>query len=86
MSRQRSLESILASEFVTIGELVRLTGYRYSTLKYYTEEGLLPFMQEGENLIRRFPRESSITRLEEICTLKEEGLSVPEIKQILAKL
>ncbi len=86
MSRQRSLESILASEFVTIGELVRLTGYRYSTLKFYTEEGLLPFMQEGENLIRRFPRKSSIARIEEICALKEDGLSIPEIKQILTKL
>ena len=29
------MEAVLASEFVTIGELVRLTGARYSTLKFY---------------------------------------------------
>ena len=45
MSRQRTMEAILASEYVTIGELVRLTECRYSTLKFYTEEGMLPFKQ-----------------------------------------
>ena len=53
MSRQRSLEKILASEYVSIGELARLTDCRYSTLKYYTEEGMLPFEQAEENLTRR---------------------------------
>ena len=38
MSRQRSMEVIKNSEYVTIGELVRLTDVRYSTLKFYTEE------------------------------------------------
>ena len=53
MSRQRKLEVIQQAEVVTIGELVRLTGVRYSTLKFYTEEGLLPFEQAEENLTRR---------------------------------
>ena len=53
MSRQRSMEVIEQSEYVTIGELVRLTGVRYSTLKFYTEEGMLPFEQAEENLPRR---------------------------------
>ena len=50
MSRQRTMEKILSSEYVTIGELVRLTDVRYSTLKYYTEEGMLPFEQSEANL------------------------------------
>ena len=45
MSRQRSMEVIEQVEYVTIGELVRLTAVRYSTLKFYTEEGMLPFEQ-----------------------------------------
>ena len=57
MSRQRSIEKIQASDYVSIGELARLTGCRYSTLKFYTEEGMLPFEQPEENLTRRFPRE-----------------------------
>lgn len=58
MSRQRSMEVIEQAEYVTIGELVRLTAVRYSTLKFYTEEGMLPFEQAEENacLKREPPR------------------------------
>lgn len=49
MSRQRSMEVIEQAEYVTIGELVRLTAVRYSTLKFYTEEGMLPFEQAEED-------------------------------------
>ncbi|WP_018750671.1 helix-turn-helix domain-containing protein [Paenibacillus sanguinis] len=83
MSRQRSMEAIEASEFVTIGELVRLTATRYSTLKFYTEEGMLPFEQAGENLTRRYRREASIKRIALIKQLRSDGLSIPEVKQAL---
>jgi len=83
MSRQRSIDKILASEFVSIGELVRLTGCRYSTLKFYTEEGMLPFKQEEENLTRRFPREEALVKIQEIQGLKKQGLSISEIKERL---
>lgn len=81
MSRKRTMEKILESEYVSIGELVRITGCRYSTLKFYTEEGLLPFEQEEANLTRRFPRENAVKRIEEIRSLRESGQSMAEIKQ-----
>lgn len=84
MSRQRSIEKILSSEYVTVGELVRLTGCRYSTLKYYTEEEILPFEQEEENLTRRYRREESIERISLIQELKKQGNSIAEIKEILS--
>ena len=83
MSRQRSMEKILASDYVTIGELTRLTGVRYSTLKFYTEEGMLPFEQEEENLTRRYRREESVALIEKIRNLRQEGKSIPEIKEML---
>ena len=83
MSRQRSMEAILASEYVTIGELVRLTGTRYSTLKFYTEEGFLPFEQEEQRLTRRYPREATAERIAYIKSLREEGKTIPQIKEIL---
>ena len=85
MSRQRSLEVIGQAEFVTIGELVRLTGVRYSTLKFYTEEGLLPFEQAEENLTRRYRRQTSLQRIQEIRALREAGRSIPEIKALLGE-
>ena len=83
MSRQRTMEKIMESEYVSIGELVRITNCRYSTLKYYTEEGLLDFEQEEENLTRRFPRERAVGQVNEIQKLKKEGHSIAEIKEIL---
>ena len=79
MSRQRSIEAVMASEYVSIGELARITEMRYSTLKHYTESGILPFEQEDENLTRRYRREDSIARLEQIKQLKDTGLSIKEI-------
>jgi len=85
MSRQRTIEKIMESEYVSIGELVRLTNTRYSTLKYYTEEGMLPFEQEDTNLTRRYKRVEAIHRIEEIRNLRQEGRTIPEIKEILMK-
>ncbi|MBU5672228.1 helix-turn-helix domain-containing protein [Paenibacillus brevis] len=83
MSRQRSMEAILASEYVSIGELTRLTGARYSTLKFYTEEGMLPFEQAEENLTRRYLRESTVELIFRIKRMKTDGLSIPQIKAAL---
>lgn len=77
------MEKILSSEYVTVGELVRLTGCRYSTLKYYTEEEILPFEQEEENLTRRYKREESIERISLIQELKKQGNTIADVKKIL---
>lgn len=83
MSRQRSIEKIMASEYVTIGELVRITSSRYTTLKFYTEEGILPFEQEEENLTRRYKREETVRLIEMIKELKNQGKTITEIKAII---
>ncbi|SHI23533.1 MerR family transcriptional regulator [Desulfosporosinus lacus] len=84
MGRRRNLDIILASEYVGMSELVQLSGVRYSTIKYYTEEGLLPFEQEDTRMARKYPRVRAIERLEEIRLMKEEqGLTIKEIKEII---
>lgn len=85
MSRQRSMETILTSDFISIGELVRLTNCRYSTLKFYTEENMLPFEQAEEKLTRRYKREETVARILLIKKLRIDGLSIPQIKEILNK-
>jgi len=77
------MENILASEYVSIGELVRITNSRYSTLKHYTEEGMLPFEQAEENLTRRYKREETVVRILWIKEMKTNGLSIPQIKEAL---
>lgn len=76
----------MASEYVTIGELVRLTETRYSTLKFYTEEGFLPFVQKGSNLTRRYPREKTVERIAYIKGLRDQKKTIPQIKEILQEI
>ena len=83
MSRRRSMEVIEGAEYVTIGDLARLTGVRYSTLKFYTEEGLLNFEQAEENLTRRYRRAETMARIERIKALREQGKTIPEVKALL---
>lgn len=75
----------MSSEYVSIGELSRITGCRYSTLKHYTEEGMLPFEQEEQNLTRRYDRERTVRLITYICALREKGYTIPEIKGLLAQ-
>ena len=85
MSRQRSWEVISQADMVTIGELVRLTDTRYSTLKFYTEEGLLPFEPAGETLTPRSRREPSRARIATLKALRAAGRTIPEIKALMAE-
>lgn len=52
---------------------VRLTDMRYSTLKFYTEEGMISFEQAEHNLTRRYRREESLERIYYIKSLREQG-------------
>ncbi len=77
------MEVIEQADYVTIGELSRLTDVRYSTLKYYTEEGLLQFEQAEENLTRRYKREESVAQIQRLRELRKMGNTIAEIKTLL---
>jgi len=64
---------------LTIGELAEVSGVRLTTLKYYTELGILPFSQEGKRLTRKYKKEETLKRLEEIKGMKEKRLTIKEI-------
>ncbi|MGN7397790.1 helix-turn-helix domain-containing protein [Peribacillus frigoritolerans] len=75
----------MKSEYISIGELARITDLTYGTLKYYTESNLIPFELLNENLTRRYPREAAMERVETIKSLKKSGLSIAEIRKKIAK-
>lgn len=69
MSSKNDKENI----FLSIGKLAKISGIRQSTLKYYTEIGILPFTQEGERLLRKYKKDEALKRLSEIQKLKEKN-------------
>jgi DNA-binding transcriptional MerR regulator len=67
------------SNILTIGELAEVSGIRQTTIKYYTELGILPFSQDGKRLTRKYKEEEALKRLEKIKELKKKRLTIKEI-------
>jgi len=67
------------NNILTIGELAEVSGIRLTTLKYYTELGILPFNQAEKRLTRKYKEEGALKRLEKIKELKEKRLTIKEI-------
>ena len=67
------------NDVLTIGELAEVSGTRLTTLKYYTELGILPFNQAEKRLTRKYIEGEALERLEKIKELKEKRLTIKEI-------
>ena len=72
-------KTIEKNKVLTIGELAEVSGIRLTTLKYYTELGILPFSQAEKRLTRKYKEEKALERLEKIKELKGKRLTIKEI-------
>jgi DNA-binding transcriptional MerR regulator len=86
MGRKRTLTEIKQLDYISIGELAVLCeeefsseSIRQSTLKFYCEQNILPFVQKGEGLARRFNRDKSVNRIKEIRQLASKHFSIEDI-------
>ena len=77
--RKRTIEEIKKLDFLKLSELAELNNVRYSTIKYYSELGLLPFEQQGKRLAKYYPIKEASKRLKKILKLREKGQTIPYI-------
>lgn len=68
--------------YYTVGEMAKRLGVAPSTLRYYDQEGLLPFMERSEGGIRVF-KESDYEWLGVIGCLKKTGMQLRDIKTFI---
>ncbi len=68
--------------FYTVGEMAKILGVPASTLRYYDQEGLLPFVERSKGGVRMFT-EADYSTLMVIGCLKQSGLSIKEIKAFI---
>jgi DNA-binding transcriptional MerR regulator len=66
-----------------VGELAQIAGLTIRTLRYYDHIGLYSPSGHSDSGHRLYT-EADITRLQQILSLKELGLSLDEIKSVLA--
>lgn len=74
----------MAKERLAIGELSRRSGVPVKTLRFYSDEGLLPPSERSHNGYRLY-RDEALVRLDLIRTLREAGLGLDSIKKILRR-
>ena len=66
----------------TVGEIAKVLGISASTLRYYDQEGLLPFVERSSGGIRMFT-DKDYEWLKVIACLKKSGLSIKNIKAFI---
>jgi len=74
----------MAKGRLTIGELARRTGMPVKTLRFYSDEGLLPPAERSRSGYRLYGEEA-IVRLDLVRTLREAGLGLDSIKKVLQR-
>jgi DNA-binding transcriptional MerR regulator len=66
----------------SIAEVAEKTNLTSHTLRYYEKEGLLPFVDRSDSGNRDF-KDKDLEWLELICCLKNTGMSIKKIKEVI---
>jgi DNA-binding transcriptional MerR regulator len=74
----------MSNERLTIGELSRRTGVPVKTLRFYSDEGLLPLAGRTSSGYRLYGTQA-LVRIDVIRTLRDAGLSLDSIKKVLCR-
>jgi DNA-binding transcriptional MerR regulator len=67
----------------SIAEVAEKTHLTPHTLRYYEKEGLLPFVDRSDSGNRHF-QDKDLEWLELICCLKNTGMSIKKIKEVIS--
>lgn len=68
--------------YYTVGEMAKKLGLAPSTLRYYDQKGLLPFVERTDGGIRRF-KDGDCEWLRVIVCLKGTGMKLDDIKSFI---
>jgi DNA-binding transcriptional MerR regulator len=69
-------------DLVQIGELARLSGVSVKTIRFYSDQGLVPEADRTPSGYRKYDAQS-VLRLELVRTLRELGLDLATIRRVL---
>ena len=74
----------MAEGQLTIGQLSRRTGLPVKTLRFWSDEGLLPPASRSASGYRLYSQEA-LVRLDLLRTLREAGLGLDAIRKVLRR-
>jgi DNA-binding transcriptional MerR regulator len=71
-------------EWLSIGEAAKRTGIPVKTLRFYSDQGLVPASGRSRTGYRRY-REEDLAKLDLVRTLREAGLGLDAIRAVLER-
>jgi DNA-binding transcriptional MerR regulator len=74
----------MSNKRLTIGELSRRTGVPVKTLRFYSDEGLLPLAGRTSSRYRLYSMQA-LVHIDLIRTLRDAGLGLNSIKKVLSR-
>ena len=74
----------LENGLLKIGEIAREAGVRQSTIRYYTEVGLLAIAETTESGYRLYDKDETLRRLGMIKAISDTRVSLNQLKMELA--
>jgi DNA-binding transcriptional MerR regulator len=83
MTDDSTPSGVLPPPSLTIGDLARATGETVRTIRYWSDEGLLPPAGRSAGGYRLYDA-ASVARLELIRTLRELGLGLDDVHRVVA--
>ena len=81
---ERRPEGEDGQDSLTTGDMARLSQTTLRTVRFYEAEGLIQAMERGDGDHRRFAR-GELHKLQIISDLRESGLSLKQIKDLIGK-
>lgn len=78
------MKSVGTAVVFTIGELAKRTGLPVKTIRFYSDQGLLPPTERTQSGYRLYDTRA-MARLELIKTLRELGLGLPDVERALSR-
>ena len=79
------MKIVSGKETLRAGAIAKIAGVPESTIKYYTEQKLLIYFQEGKKN-KRYPKDENLRRLQIIAKYKKKRYTIPEILEKIEAL
>lgn len=73
----------MKNQTLRIGQVAEKSGLKYSTVRFYVREGLLPYKQDSRRAYLWFDEEETMKRLKQIGQMARDGMTIKEMKQVL---
>ena len=71
------------SELLKIGEMAKIAGVRQSTLRYYTDIGLIKVADYTPGRQKLFDKEDTLKRIQIVKKISRQKLSLETIKNVI---